>query len=57
MTEHPSEQSEHAKDSDCSIDPRTDCCEVCEVYHGDPCPCCGQRGFHAEGCDALIPIG
>jgi hypothetical protein len=26
-----------------------DCCPRCGVYHGEPCPECGRRGYHA--CD------
>ncbi len=25
-------------------------CPVCSVYHGDPCPDCGGRGFHNGQC-------
>lgn len=43
---------EHRRDSDCQghIDPKTDSCKVCGVYHGEPCPDCGGRGYHNEGC-------
>lgn len=40
---------EHTKDSDCTLDD-TCMCIVCGVYHGDPCPKCGGRGFHKPGC-------
>ena len=40
----------HTRDSDCALDPRTDTCRDCGVYHGDPCPECGGRGFHALDC-------
>lgn len=26
-------------------------CPRCGVYHGDPCPTCGRRGYHAEWCN------
>ena len=39
----------HSKDSDCTLD-ETDCCTVCGSYHADPCPGCGGRGFHVDGC-------
>lgn len=41
---------EHTKDADCTLDD-TDSCIVCGVHHGDPCPVCGGRGFHNEGCE------
>jgi hypothetical protein len=40
----------HTRDSDCTLD-EYDECTVCHVYHGDPCPSCGQRGYHADECD------
>jgi hypothetical protein len=41
----------HATDTDCTLGP-DDCCVECGVHHGDACPTCGGRGFHAEGCGA-----
>jgi len=41
---------EHERDADCEVDPRTDSCRACGVYHGDPCPACGGRGFHVPDC-------
>lgn len=43
---------EHAHDRDCQIDPETRLCQVCGVEHGAPCPVCGGRGFHANGCSS-----
>ena len=43
---------DHSKDSDCTLD-STDICVVCGTYHGDPCPVCGGRGFHKEGCEVI----
>jgi hypothetical protein len=40
---------EHIKDTDCILDD-TNTCTVCHVYHGEPCPECGQRGYHLETC-------
>lgn len=40
----------HTKDSDCTVDPTTHLCTVCGVEHGEPCPRCGARGFHKNGC-------
>lgn len=40
----------HERDEDCTVDPKTDCCTACGVYHGDPCPECKGRGFHKAGC-------
>ena len=31
------------------VEPGT-CCAGCGVYFGDPCPACGQPGYHADGC-------
>lgn len=47
---------EHKTDADCRglIDPATDCCRVCGVLHGDPCPDCGGRGFHRPDCAAEV---
>lgn len=39
----------HTKDEDCTLGP-DDCCTMCGVYHGEPCPQCDGRGFHREGC-------
>lgn len=32
---------EHVRDSDCTIDPETLCCDVCGVDHSDECLDCG----------------
>ena len=40
----------HDEDRDCALD-EADVCTLCGVYHGDPCPKCGGRGFHLEDCD------
>lgn len=45
--------SEHAKASDCDVDPNTHVCRVCTVYHGEACNQCGERGYHASDC--VIP--
>lgn len=42
----------HTQDTDCTLD-RGNCCIVCRVYHGDPCPLCGGRGYHEEKCNEL----
>jgi hypothetical protein len=39
----------HRTDSDCALDDNNGC-TVCHVYHGDPCPSCGKRAFHADRC-------
>ena len=41
--------ADHDKDADCSLDD-LDVCTGCGVWHGDPCPDCGGRGYHAEDC-------
>ena len=40
---------EHKQDTDCTLD-NTDTCTVCHVYHGEPCPTCGGRGYHKSNC-------
>ena len=41
---------DHDCDADCAgwIFEKT--CVVCGAYHGDPCPDCGGRGYHALDC-------
>lgn len=51
-SEQPREHIEHTKDSDCTLD-EDFVCKECGVYHGDPCPDCDQRGYHAEGCPRI----
>ena len=36
---------------DCTVDPGTNECIECGVWHGDMCPDCGGRGFHALAID------
>lgn len=43
------DETMHTTDTDCTLDD-TDTCTVCGVTHGDPCPECGGRGYHNEGC-------
>jgi hypothetical protein len=42
----------HSSDADCSghVDEDTSTCSACGVLHGDPCPRCGGRGYHADDC-------
>lgn len=49
--------NDHTADSHCTVDPASDCCTGCGVYHGDPCPSCEGRGFHREGCADADPPG
>ncbi len=44
--------NEHTQDSDCTLNLNDECVE-CGVYHGDPCPDCGGRGFHKSDCPSL----
>jgi hypothetical protein len=44
-------QREHITDADCTIGD-DDCCVECGVLHGDPCPECGGKGYHVDGCQA-----
>jgi hypothetical protein len=41
----------HQHDDDCTV--RDGECIVCGVYHGGPCPACGGRGYHREGCPEI----
>jgi len=41
---------EHTKDEQCIVSPATNLCLICGVEHGDECPRCGGKGFHAEDC-------
>jgi len=42
--------TEHTKDSDCTVDPTTNLCTICQVEHLDPCLDCGQRAYHKSDC-------
>lgn len=44
----------HNTDRDCTLD-RSDICVECGVWHGDPCPDCGGRGFHLDSCPEMEP--
>lgn len=44
------QSTSHSQDSDCDVEPVTNCCRVCGVVHGDECPACGARAFHVDGC-------
>ncbi len=44
----------HSKDSDCTVDPKTECCTRCGVHHGEACPACAGRGFHNPGCPRSV---
>lgn len=40
----------HTRDEDCDVDPETDACRGCGVWHGSPCLVCGGAGFHRDYC-------
>lgn len=44
----------HTTDTDCTIDPATDCCAVCGVLHGDPCRDCAGCGYHRPDCPTVL---
>lgn len=37
----------------CAVPLVDDSCPSCGVWHGDPCPDCGRRGYHQHTCPAL----
>lgn len=41
---------DHETDADCAMFLIDDTCTECGVYHGDPCPGCGGRGYHVASC-------
>jgi hypothetical protein len=45
--------AEHSQDSDCNVNPETDCCTVCGVMHGAACTVCGQKAYHRPDCNEL----
>lgn len=47
------EDTMHTKDSDCTVG-ETGACVICHVTHGDPCPECGGRAFHKDGCPIVV---
>ena len=49
--------SDHTKDSDCTVDPLTNCCKVCGVDHSEPCLECGGKGYHSPNCPELQHTG
>lgn len=44
----------HMRDSDCTIDLNYDTCIECGIYHGEPCPICGHRAYHAPYCPLKV---
>jgi hypothetical protein len=42
----------HTQDRDCDVDAETGLCRECGVEQGAPCPGCGGRSFHTDGCYA-----
>lgn len=46
--------ADHTTDTDCTLDANDSCVE-CSTYHGDPCPDCGGRGYHAGECRLVSP--
>lgn len=50
-------RQQHTADSECDVDPRTECCRGCGVEHGTPCSACGGRGYHVDGCEEIAAAG
>lgn len=48
------EQTPHTQDSDCTVNPRTLLCTVCDVDHSGTCSDCGARAFHKPGCSLYV---
>lgn len=46
---------QHRRDEQCTLG-EDDCCIVCHVYHGEPCPECYARGYHKPGCNEMPVI-
>jgi hypothetical protein len=42
------------KDSDCTVNPSTNVCDVCGAEHGAPCVHCNQRAFHDPRCLCML---
>lgn len=40
----------HTKDSDCTVDTKTNLCTGCGADHSEPCPECGRKAFHTATC-------
>lgn len=52
--------TEHAADTDCTVDPETGLCVDCLVSHeGPPCGTCGGLAFHLPTCREVdrLPAG
>jgi hypothetical protein len=47
---------DHYSDEDCDVDPATDSCRKCGVWHGAPCPACGGSGYHRGACALMDGI-
>ena len=47
------DKASHSQDSDCRLSADGLECLDCGVSHGDGCPECEGRGFHADGCPLL----
>lgn len=47
--------AEHEQDADCTLD-ADGTCTACHVTHGEACPDCGARGYHAATCP-MSPTG
>lgn len=45
--------ADHNRDEDCTVNPDTDECYECGVYHGDPCASCGGQGYHRSACEFM----
>lgn len=46
----------HTRDEHCDVDPYTEECRTCGVWHGGPaCPDCGGVAFHLDDCPVMRP--
>lgn len=44
----------HIRDADCAALDDANCCTECGAEHGDACPDCGGRAYHAGNCPWML---
>ena|ERR1019366_9847253 len=48
--------SYHRTDAECFVDPDTNICIGCSVWHDTPCSYCGARAFHLPSRPATLTV-